>query len=192
MGTRPRLESEALLEIASRLGTIGVRYGVPANARFAFVSDAMFEVAVLLDDATGGSVHESILGLLGEHQGELSVEPPPADHVVGEVEVRFEKGRKAELAVLASHLEAEKHLRLVLEIALGVREVEELRARVDVEARFADRRRTRGGVTTIRFRRAGSRASKWQSVPLRGSSFGDFDETVRGLMGCILAVARGR
>lgn len=183
---------ETLVELASALGTIGARHGVSEDARFAFVSDAMFEVAVSFDRVLGGSVHESILTLLEDHRAALSVEPPPADRLVAEVEVRFQKGKKAELNVLASHLDAEKQLRLVVEVALGVRSVEELRARVDVEERFARRSADRGGVTALRFKRAGRGGARWGAVPLRGSPYGDFDDSVAGVLRCILAVAGDR
>jgi hypothetical protein len=165
------------------------KYKVPPGQQASLIEDVIFHFAVFVDERTGSDIHESIFAVLRKHARHLGEVPVPTDSLLAEVQISFLKGPKAELNVLRSSIEKPALLRLTVETAIGVRDVTEIKARVDTERRLASLMEKRGGVNSVRFKPAGGagRAS-WQDVKLRGSPHGDFEQSVKGLLACIRAV----
>ncbi len=166
-------------------------YNVPPQVRASLIEDVVFRFAAFIDEKIGSDMHESIGAVLSEHAEQLAAVPEPADSLVAEVEIIFVKGGKAELNVLRSHLTGLASLLLVLEIALGVRDVTEIRSRIDTQRRFRDLMLQKGGIKAVRFKSTStSDKSPWQAVRLSGSSYGNFEQSLSGLTDCIKAVCR--
>lgn len=183
------ISTKDLVELALSLRQTVELHKVPQDLRASLIEDVIFRFAVLLDERTGSDVHESISGVLSRYARQLGETPAPPDSLLAEVEVTFLKGRKAELNVLRSSIAKPKLLRLVLETALGVRDFTEIKARIDVERRFAELMKKKGGIRTVRFKMAvGGGRRTWQEVKLARSPFGRFEQTVDGLLACIRTV----
>jgi hypothetical protein len=176
--------------LALALRSVVVNHKVPPDLRASLIEDVVFHFAVFIDERTGTDFHESVLGVLGKHAKQLGAEPRPTDYLVAELEIVFNKGRKAELNVLRSSLLKPSVLRLDVEVALGVRDVSEIRTRIDTDRRFADLMRKKGGIKALRFSAAGNIPKpSWQEVPLQGSPYGTFEQSLGGLVACIKKVA---
>lgn len=183
------ISAKDLVELALSLRQTVELHKVPQDLRASLIEDVIFRFAVLLDEKTGSDVHESISGVLSRYARQLGETPAPPDSLLAEVEVTFLKGRKAELNVLRSSIAKPKLLRLVLETALGVRDFTEIKARIDVERRFAELMKKKGGIRTVRFKMAvGGGRRTWQEVILARSPFGSSEHTVDGLLACIRTV----
>jgi hypothetical protein len=184
-----RFATEDLVSLALDLRQSVAAHAVPPKQRASLIEDIVFRFAVLVDEKTGSSLHESISGALRERAPELAASPEPVDSLVAEVEVVFAKGGKAELNVLRSSLSKPALLRQIVELALGVRDVTELRARVDVDRRFDQLMARRGGIKALRLNPAHTIGKpSWHAVALRRSPYGSFDQTLDGLVACIRAV----
>lgn len=184
-----RFPLEDFVSLALSLRQPVVAHGVAPKLRASLIEDIVFRLAVFIDERTGSSHHESISGLLREHAKELAASPEPVDALVAEVEIAFVKGGKAELNVLRSSLKKPALLRQCLEIALGVRDVTELRSRVDADRRFGELMVKREAVKALRFNSASTIGKpSWQSVRLHGSPYGNFEQSLKGLVACIQAV----
>jgi len=159
---------------------------VPPELRASLIEDVVFHVAVFIDEKTGSDFHESIFAVLRKHARQLDKAPAPSDPLLAEVEIIFRKGRKAELNVLRSCLAKPANLRLNLEIALGVRDVTDIKARVDTEQRFTGVWKTKGGIKAVRIRKADvTGKSTWREVELPRSVAGRL--SVKALMELIMA-----
>lgn len=188
--SRRAFDLEHFISLALSLRQPLATHNVPPELRASLIEDIIFRFATFVDERTGSDFHESINAALHEHAEQLAALPEPIDSLVAEVEIGFMKGRKAELNVLRSHLTGLASLRLVLEIALGVREVTEIRSRIDTEQRFRKLMLQRNGIKAVRFKPpSASNKSPWQEVPLNGSSFGNFAQSLAGLIACIEAVS---
>jgi hypothetical protein len=162
---------------------------VPPDLRASLIEDVVFHFAVFIDERTGSDIHESIFSVLRRHARQLGETPAPADSLLAEVQITFLKGRKVELNVLRSSIAKPAALRLVVEIALGVRDTTEIKARVDTDRRFADLMKKKGGVNAVRFRLANAADdASWQEFKLRRSPHGNFEQSLKGLLACIRAV----
>jgi hypothetical protein len=162
---------------------------VPPDLQASLIEDVVFHFAAFIDERTGSDIHESIFSVLRKHAKQLGETPAPADSLLAEVQITFLKGRKAELNVLRSSIAKPALLRLVVEIALGVRDTTEIKARVDTDRRFADLMKKKGGVNAVRFRLANAADNaSWQEVKLRRSPHGNFEQSLKGLLACIRAV----
>jgi hypothetical protein len=181
-------DPEDFVSLALSLRQTVASHGVPPRLRASLIEDVVFQFATLVDEKTGSAIHESIFTVLGKHARQLGEEPAPADSLLAEVEIGFLKGRKAELNVLRSSLEKPGMLRLIVEIALGLRDTTEIKARLDTKRRFAELMKRSGGVTAVRFRMAGGGRRKWLKIGLNDSSYGSFDQSLDGLLACIRAV----
>jgi hypothetical protein len=175
--------------LALSLRQTAASHKVPPELRASLIEDVVFHFAAFIDEKTGSDIHESIFSVLRRHAKQLGETPAPADSLLAEVQITFFKGRKAELNVLRSSIAKPALLRLIVEIALGVRDTTEIKARVDTDRRFADVLEKKGGVKTVRFRlaNAADRAA-WQEVKLQRSPHGKFEQSVEGLLACIRAV----
>jgi hypothetical protein len=162
---------------------------VPPDLQASLIEDVIFHFAAFIDEKTGSDIHESIFSVLRKHAKQLSKAPAPSDSLLAEVQITFFKGRKAELNVLRSSIAKPALLRLIVEIALGVRDITEIKARVDTDRRFANLMKKRGGVKAVRFNLANAIGkASWQEVELHGSPYGNFEQSVKGLLACVRAV----
>jgi hypothetical protein len=162
---------------------------VPPDLQASLIEDVVFQFAVFIDERTGSDIHESIFAVLRKHAKQLGEPPVPPDSLLAEVQITFLKGRKAELNVLRSSIAKPALLRLIVEIALGVRDTTEIKARVDTDRRFADLVKKKGGVKAVRFRLANAANDvSWQEVKLQHSPHGNFEQSIKGLLACIRAV----
>jgi hypothetical protein len=162
---------------------------VPPDLQASLIEDVVFHFAAFIDERTGSDIHESIFSVLRKCAKQLGETPAPSDSLLAEVEITFLKGRKVELNVLRSSIAKPALLRLTVEIALGVRDTTEIKARVDTDRRFEDLMEKRGGVNAVRFRLANAADNaSWQEVKLRRSPHGNFEQSVKGLLACIRAV----
>jgi hypothetical protein len=162
---------------------------VPPGQQASLIEDVVFHFAVFIDERTGNDIHESIFSVLRKYAKQLGKTPARADSLLAEVQITFLKGRKVELNVLRSSIAKPALLRLIVEIALGVRDTTEIKARVDTGRRFADLMKKKGGVNTVRFRLANAADNtSWQEVKLQRSPHGNFEQSVKGLLACIRAV----
>ena len=166
-----------------------VNHKVPPDLQASLIEDVVFHFAAFIDERTGSDIHESIFTVLRKHAKQLGETPVPSDSLLAEVQITFLKGRKAELNVLRSSIAKPALLRLGVEIALGVRDTTEIKARVDTDRRFADLMKKKGGVKAVRFRLANAAGNaSWQEVKLQRSLHGNFEQSVKGLLACISAV----
>ena len=162
---------------------------VPPDLQASLIEDVVFHFAAFIDEKTGSDIHESIFSVLRKCAKQLGETPVPSDALLAEVQITFLKGRKVELNVLRSSIAKPALLRLTVEIALGVRDTTEIKARVDTERRFADLLEKKGGVTAVRFRLANTDDNaSWQEVKLKRSPHKNFEQSVKGLLACIRAV----
>jgi hypothetical protein len=162
---------------------------VPPDLQASLIEDVVFQFAVFIDERTGSDIHESIFAVLRKHAKQLGEPPVPPDSLLAEVQITFLKGRKAELNVLRSSIAKPALLRLIVEIALGVRDTTEIKARVDTDRRFADLVKKKGGVKAVRLRLANAANDvSWQEVKLQHSPHGNFEQSIKGLLACIRAV----
>jgi hypothetical protein len=178
----------AFAELAQTLRPVVAGHGVSSKRRDSLIEDLMFHVANFVDERTGSSFHESIFAILREQ----AAAPGPAstsDRLVAEARIEFQKGRSVELNILRSSLRKPALLRLNVEIALGVRDVTEIRKRIDTEARFAKVTRSRGRITTLAFKPAAPHGGKWQKVRLSASRYGAFAHDIDGLLACMRTVS---
>lgn len=176
--------------LALALRSVLANHKVPPDVRASLIEDIVFQFAVFIDEKTGTDFHESVLGVLGEHAKQLSASPKPSDHLVMELQVVFLKGRRAELNILRSCLLKPSVLRLNLEVALGVRDITEVGARVDTHQRFADLMKKKAGIKALMFSSASNiKRPSWQEVRLQGSAYGTFEQSLDGLVACIRNVA---
>ena len=165
-------------------------HNVPSEVRASLIEDVIFRFATFIDEKTGSGLHESINSVLGEYSEQLADVPEPIDFLVAEMEVVFLKGAKAEFNILRSHLDKPAALRLVIELALGVRDITEIRSRVDIELRFRRMVTRKGGIRAVRFKPARSNTSSWQEIPFNGSPHGNFEQSLAGLIACAEVVYR--
>jgi hypothetical protein len=162
---------------------------VPPDLQASLIEDVVFHFAAFIDERTGSDIHESIFSVLRKYAKQLGEAPAPSDSLLAEVQITFLKGRNVELNVLRSSIAKPALLRLILEIALGVRDTTEIKARVDTDRRFADLMKKKGGVSAVRFRLANAADNaSWREVKLQGSPHGNFEQSVKGLLACIRAV----
>lgn len=185
-------DPEDFVSLALSLRQTVANHGVPPRLRASLIEDVVFQFAAFMDEKTGGAIHESIFSVLRKHARQLGEDPEPADLLLAEVEIRFLKGAKAEFNVLRSSLEKPKMLRLIVEIAMGLRDTTEIETRIDTKRRFAELMKRNRGIRTIRFRMADARGRySWKEFGLEGSPFGTFDQSIDGLLACIRAVVGG-
>lgn len=181
---------EDFISLALSLRQPLATHNVPSEVRASLIEDVMFRFAVFVDERIGSDIHESIISALSERSEQLAAPPEPIDSLVAEVEIAFVKGRKAELNVLRSHLTGLSSLLLVIEIALGVRDVTEIRSRIDTERRFRELIARKGGIRAVKFKPPRtSDKSSWQEVRLNGSPYGNFEQSLAGLIACIRVVS---
>src|SRR5688572_13077678 len=160
-------------------------HNVPADMQASLIEDVIFHFAVFIDEKTGSDIHESIFSILNKYARQLGEAPVPTDSLLAEVEITFLKGRKAELNVLRSSIDEPANLRLIVEIALGVRDTTEIEARVDTERRFADLLKKKRGIKAVRFNLTNATGvPPRHEVKLEGSHR-SFEQSLPGLLTCI-------
>lgn len=121
--------------LAANIGDVLDTHALDETLRPSLTADLLFVFAAFLDDRLGSNHHEGIYALADELlAGEL--DSPPVDSLACELQIRFHKGRKAELNLLASHRSNRAHLLFDLEMALGIRSLDEINAPIDSQARF--------------------------------------------------------
>lgn len=183
-----KIKSEDFYQLALALKPTLVTHGVPVELHYSLISDIMFEFANFVDEKSGSSFHEGLFALLAEHAEELSSDIKRTDWLVAELEVLFGKGKKVETNIHKSYLENREYLKLHMEISLGARDISEIDKNIDADARFAALLKKKNGIRALRFKAA--RSGAWLEVPLNGTGSGDYNQSVDGICGCIIAVTK--
>jgi hypothetical protein len=180
--------SKDFASLALSLRQTVANHKVPPDLQASLIEDVVFHFAAFIDKKTGSDIHESIFTVLRKYAKQLGETPVPSDSLLAEIQITFLKGRKAELNILRSSIAKPALLRLIVEIALGVRDTTEIKTRVDTDRRFAELMEKKGGVNAVRFRLANAAGnSPWQEVKLQRSPHGNFEQSVKGLLTCIRA-----
>jgi hypothetical protein len=170
--------------LALSLAPILENHKVAPESRASLIEDLIFHFAVFIDERTGSEFHESVFGVL------RSATPEPSDHPVAELQILFDKGARAEMIISRVSLRKTSILRMNLEVALGVRDVTEIRSRIDSKRRFSDLMRKKGGIKALRFNSATRRGKpSWVEIRLPDSPYGSFERSLDGVMSCIKAVS---
>jgi hypothetical protein len=166
-----------------------VNHKVAPESRVSLIEDLIFHFAVFIDERTGSELHESAFGALRKHAGQLGAAPRRSDYPVAELQIVLAKGRKAELIISRVSLQKPSILRMNLEVALGVRDITEIRSRIDARQRFLDVMHKKGGIKALRFNSAASRGKpSWLEIRLQESQYGRFEQSLDGVVSCIKAV----
>jgi hypothetical protein len=182
------IKIEELEELAWSLKPILDTHNVPSELHYSIISDVIFQFANFIDERTGSSFHERIDGLIDKHFDKLSSQRQPDDWLIAELEILFGKGKKVEMNILRSHLSNRRHLMLDLEMALGVRDIDEIGKKIDTGAKFTTLMRRKNGIEALRFKPI--RSEIWLSIPLNGSEHGDYEQSLSGILKCINRVAK--
>ena len=98
-------------------------HDLPMEIRYSLASAISFRIAALIDEKTGSTLHEGIDLVLDKYIDEFSKSPESPDHLVGELEIIFNKGKKVELNILKSQIELPDELRIIIEVVFGLRMV---------------------------------------------------------------------
>ena len=182
---------EDFLRLALRLRDTAVTHNVSEEHRASLIGDVVFQFASFLDERQGSSFHESIYGLLEDHEDALSQEPKPAKAFIAQLEITFGKGRKKEVNILSGNLKNMQFLQETVEFTLGLRSLDELYSKIDSEARFTQLMSKKNGIKELRFNSAESiDTPSWIVVPLEGSQYGTFEQSLSGLCKCIFRVVK--
>lgn len=154
------------LQLAAALKPTLEAHEVPVDQRDSLLSDIVFHCASFIDEKTGSSFHESIDDLLAdddEATGEFT------DRLIAELEIRLGSNRRIRVNLMHSMLSNTEALRSQIEMALGLRGIHELDAKVDIDARLADLLRKRRGIAELQVRCLDPLTGKRASVPPRAA-----------------------
>ena len=177
-------------ELAMSLKPSLLTHGIPDELHYSLLSDVVFQCAAFIDEKTGSSFHEGIDALLDEYIEALSGDIS-SDYMVAEIQIVFGKGRKVETNVLKSHLENKENIVLDFEMALGIRDIDEIDAKIDADARFAALMKKKNGIKSLDFKAAKDfENDNWYSIPLQGSEFGDFEQSIDGILKLVSKVTK--
>ena len=164
-------------------------HGVPKELHYSIISDALFSFASFLDEKSGTNFHEDIFAVLDNYVEKLG-ESAIGDFLVAEIDIVFEKGRKAEVNLLKSHLDNNESLQFALEIELELRDLDEIDEEIDADSRFIKLIKKKKGIKLLKFNSAEDLENEnWFDVSLKGSEFGRFEQSLSGLKKCIREVA---
>ncbi len=185
---KKQLKIDDLGELSLELKSCLVTHGVPEELHYSILSDALFAFASLLDEKTGTDFHERLLPLLDDYLQKPS-QSQIGDYLVAEIAIVFQEGRKAEMNVLYSHLENSTHLQFDLEMALALRNLDEIGDEIDVGTRFAKLMQERKGIESLKILAADNcETDSWRTVPLKSEEHGEYEQSVDGLAKCIRKV----
>ena len=185
-----KIKIDDFVELAFALKPALTTHDVPDELHYSLISDIVFSFASFLDDRTGTAFHEQIYSLLEEHAEQLG-ETQPGDYLIAEIDILFDKGRKCEMNLLKSGLENSENLRLILEITLEIRDLDEIDQAIDVDSRFLKLLKKKKGIKALRFNSAENLEKEdWLEVPLAHSEFGDFAQSLDGIEQCIRKVSK--
>lgn len=177
-------------ELAFELKPLLETHGVPEEHYYSLISDTLFTFANFLDEKTGTNFHEQIYPLLDSYAEKLN-EPQAGDYLVAEIDILFKKGRKCEMNLLKSHLDNSEHLQLILETSLEIRDIDEVDKAIDVDSRFLNLLKKKRGIKCLKFNSARNLDEEnWFEVPLAGSDYGEFEQSLAGIEKCVREVVK--
>ena len=185
-----KIKIEDFVELAFRLKPSLESHGVPDDLHYSLISDTLFSIASFLDEKTGTNFHAEIDSLLDDYAEELN-ETREGDYLIAEIDILFEKGRKCEMNLLKSHLDNSEHMQLILEMALELRDVDEIDKAIDIDSRLLRLLKKKNGIKSLKFNSAQNIDKEdWFEVPLAGSVYGEFEQSLSGVEECIREVAK--
>lgn len=142
-------------------------HDLPMEIRYSLASAISFRIAALIDEKTGSTLHEGIDLVLDKYIDEFSKSPESPDHLVGELEIIFNKGKKVELNILKSQIELPDELRIIIEVVFGLRSTDALESEIDTRHGLSNFLRRKDGIKALRFNQAANvDRPKWINVPL--------------------------
>jgi len=118
-----------LLDLASSLKGSLEMHDVKSEVQNSLLSDILFQVANLIDEKQGSSLHEEVFGLLEGFTPQLS------DYLICELDIKY-GDEILESNVLKSNLELTEGLLLNLEILLELRDISEIDDDIDTNSKF--------------------------------------------------------
>ena len=167
-----------------------VKHEIPDELHYSIISDVLFDFAAYIDEKTNDNLHEVIDSYLEDHTEKI-LSDEQEDYLLADIEIIFEKGRKIKTNVLFSCLKNKEYGKLVLEVAVGVRDISELDKDVDIDSRFEKLMKKKEGVVSVNFQPLKDLDTKnWLSIPLVGSEYGDFEQSIDGIFNLICKVAK--
>jgi hypothetical protein len=165
-------------------------HDIPKDLQFSLISEILFNFSAFIDERVDSNLHEIIDSFLDE-KSEVILANNRQDYLLADVEIIFNKGRKIETNILYSALSNRDYNILVLEVAFGIRDIDELDDVIDIEPRLKKLLKKKEGISIIKFQPLKDLGSKkWLSVPLKGSEYGDFEQNIEGVYELMCAVAK--
>jgi hypothetical protein len=154
------------------------------------ISDLLFSVCVFIDQKSNTSFHETIGSYFEERSGAI-LSDKHQDYLLADIEILFSKGRKIETNFLKSALTNKDYAVLKLEVTFGVRGIDELDENIDINSRFKKLLRKKECISAVKFQPLKDLDSDlWLTVPLQGSEYGDFTQTIDGVYELMCSVAK--
>lgn len=182
------LELTDVLELAYSIKPILQKHDVDPELHFSIIDDIAFEVSNMIDDKMGTCIHENIIPAMESIALDFSRDRP-TDFCVAFLEIIMGKGKKFEANILKGQLDSEERLAENIEMALYIRDIDEIDKNIDIEGRFKKLIDKKKGIKELRFQHVRDMdADKWLSVNLSESDYGAFEESIDGIKQCIHAV----
>ncbi|GGK70576.1 hypothetical protein [Amphritea balenae] len=125
-----KFEESDLIELAATIRPTIETHNVSPELQDSLLSDVIFQVATLIDEKQGSSLHEGVFELLD------NVSPIESDYLVCDLDIHLEDGKVFETNVLKSNIEIPEGLILNLEVLLELRDIFELDDEIDIESKF--------------------------------------------------------
>ena len=195
-------KSKVFLErIGNEILGILREHDVSPELEYSITSDVLFSVAAALDDQEFVSdgklniddgLHELVYGFAEdwyESEG-ASIDP---NKMVFELRVLREKGKLVETYFWAHWIERPHLFEKEFEVSMSCRAIDEIDQEIPekVKERFERRNNRAGNVNEIRIRLPKDLDSKkWKSFAFPKNEFGEFENSIDGLIKCILEVAK--
>ncbi|CAH0535388.1 hypothetical protein VST7929_02961 [Vibrio stylophorae] len=156
-----------LLDLASGLKAAIEMHEVKSEYQDSLLSDILFQVASLIDEKQGSTLHEEVFGLLENYTPQFS------DYLVCELDIKY-GDEVLETNVLKSNIEISEGLLLNLELLLDLRDISEIDDDIDTNSKFQ-----------------GSKLSELTFKPLHGAneSYRERFSTLQNLVNFIAEVA---
>ena len=124
-----KFKESDLLDLASSLKASIEMHDVKSELQDSLLSDILFQVANLIDEKQGSSLHEETFGLLENFT------PKSTDYLICELDIKY-GDEILETNVLKSNLEITEGLLLNLEILLELRDISEIDDDIDTNSKF--------------------------------------------------------
>jgi hypothetical protein len=165
-------------------------HGIDEDQHYSLLSEILFNVTAFIDERANTSLHEVADSFIDDCYEKIQSNLN-RDYLLADVNIFFGNGNKVETNVLKSNIENKEYYMLELEVALELRDISEIDKVVDIEGRLNKLLRNKKGIVKVDFQPLKDLGSEnWISVPLTGSSHGDFSENIEGLFELIKSVAK--